>query len=106
MAMDRFEMTPQTAFEAGALSVGAEKVTAFLRKVYGWMFVGLGITAITAFAVASSPSRAVPGSPSVARRRQKKSSRVARRHPLPAPSLALAPAAAAACRTPAATGSS
>jgi len=56
MAMDRFEMTPQTAFEAGALSVGAEKVTAFLRKVYGWMFVGLGITAITAFAVASSPA--------------------------------------------------
>lgn len=56
MAMDRFEMTPQTAFEAGALAVGAEKVTAFLRKVYGWMFVGLGITATTAFAVASSPA--------------------------------------------------
>jgi FtsH-binding integral membrane protein len=54
--MDRFEMTPQTAFEAGALAVGAEKVTAFLRKVYGWMFVGLGITAITAFAVSSSPA--------------------------------------------------
>ncbi len=54
--MDRFEMTPRSAFEAGALTVGADRVTAFLRKVYGWMFVGLGITAATAFAVASSPT--------------------------------------------------
>jgi hypothetical protein len=49
-------MTPRSAFEAGALTVGADRVTAFLRKVYGWMFVGLGITAATAFAVASSPA--------------------------------------------------
>jgi uncharacterized protein len=54
--MDRFEMTPRTAFEAGALTVGADRVTAFLRKVYGWMFVGLSITSATAFAVASSPA--------------------------------------------------
>ncbi|HEY6066118.1 MAG TPA: Bax inhibitor-1/YccA family protein [Thermoanaerobaculia bacterium] len=54
--MDRFEMTPRSAFEAGALTVGADRVTAFLRKVYGWMFVGLSITAATAFAVASSPA--------------------------------------------------
>jgi hypothetical protein len=54
--MDRFEMTPRSAFEAGALTVSADRVTAFLRKVYGWMFVGLGITAATAFAVASSPA--------------------------------------------------
>lgn len=32
-----------------------ERVGAFLSKVYGWMFVGLLITAVIAFAVASSP---------------------------------------------------
>ena len=53
--MDRFEMTPVTAFETPA-AVGAEKVTAFLRKVYGWMFAGLGITAAVAFVVAGSPT--------------------------------------------------
>jgi FtsH-binding integral membrane protein len=31
------------------------RVSAFLRSVYGWMFVGLGITAVTAIGVASSP---------------------------------------------------
>ena len=33
----------------------AERVTAFLRAVYGWMFVGLGITAAIAAAIASVP---------------------------------------------------
>ncbi len=33
----------------------AERVSAFLWKVYGWMAIGLGLTAIVAFAVASSP---------------------------------------------------
>ena len=33
-----------------------ERVGAFLSKVYGWMFFGLLITAVTAFAVASSPA--------------------------------------------------
>jgi FtsH-binding integral membrane protein len=33
-----------------------ERVGAFLSKVYGWMFLGLLITAGTAFAVASSPA--------------------------------------------------
>jgi hypothetical protein len=63
--MDRFEMTPRSAFEAGAITIGADRITAFLRKVYGWMFVGLGITAATAFAVASSPVlvRAIFGNP-------------------------------------------
>jgi FtsH-binding integral membrane protein len=32
-----------------------ERVSAFLSRVYGWMFVGLLITAVVAFAVASSP---------------------------------------------------
>jgi hypothetical protein len=32
-----------------------ERVGAFLSKVYGWMFFGLLVTAVTAFAIASSP---------------------------------------------------
>ena len=51
----RFDMTPSPAFTTTTVA-GAEKVTAFLRRVYGWMFVGLGITASVAFAVASSPA--------------------------------------------------
>jgi FtsH-binding integral membrane protein len=34
----------------------AERVTAFLRKVYGWMGAGLGVTAFVAFTVAGSPA--------------------------------------------------
>jgi len=62
--MDRFEMTPGTAFET-PLAIGAEKVTAFLRKVYGWMFAGLGITAAVASVVAGSPTliKAILGNP-------------------------------------------
>lgn len=33
-----------------------ERVTSFLAKVYGWMFLGLLVTAGTAFVVASSPT--------------------------------------------------
>ena len=51
--MNEMEITPSSAFTATAAT--AERVTAFLRKVYGWMFVGLGITAAVAFAVANSP---------------------------------------------------
>jgi FtsH-binding integral membrane protein len=60
--MDQLQMTPQSAFAAGAVS--AERITTFLRKVYGWMFVGLGITAAVAIGVASSPTlvRAIFGS--------------------------------------------
>ena len=32
------------------------RVAEFLQKVYGWMFVGLGITAVVAYFVASSPA--------------------------------------------------
>lgn len=53
--MQRFEMTPQSAFQAVPIA-GAERVTAFLRKVYGWMFVGLGVTSAVAFGVAGSPA--------------------------------------------------
>jgi len=52
--MDRFgmdgSMTPASAFSTTTVA-GAERVTAFLRKVYGWMCVGLGITAFVSFAV-------------------------------------------------------
>jgi len=33
----------------------ADRVSAFLWKVYGWMAIGLGLTAVVAFAVAGSP---------------------------------------------------
>lgn len=36
-------------------SLSDERVSAFLSKVYGWMFFGLLVTAVTAFVVASSP---------------------------------------------------
>lgn len=40
----------------GLADVRDERVGAFLSKVYGWMFFGLLVTAVTAFAVASSPA--------------------------------------------------
>ena len=33
----------------------AERISAFLWKVYGWMAIGLGLTAVVAFAVVGSP---------------------------------------------------
>ena len=39
-----------------AIAAAAERVSAFLRAVYGWMFVGLGVTAVVAYAVAGSPA--------------------------------------------------
>jgi FtsH-binding integral membrane protein len=62
--MDQLQMTPQSAFTS-ATAAGAERVTAFLRKVYGWMFVGLGITATVALGVAGSPTlvRAIVSNP-------------------------------------------
>ena len=53
--MNEFEMTPQSAFSPAA-AASAERVTAFLRKVYGWMFVGLAVTAAVALGVAGSPT--------------------------------------------------
>ncbi len=40
---------------AGSSTRAAERVSAFLSRVYGWMFVGLAITAAVAYFVASSP---------------------------------------------------
>ncbi len=60
----RFEMTPPSAFTTTTVA-GAERVTAFLRKVYGWMFVGLGVTASVAVGVSGSPAiqRMIFGNP-------------------------------------------
>ncbi len=44
----------EPAFTAPHIS--DERVGAFLSKVYGWMFLGLLITALTAFGVATSPA--------------------------------------------------
>jgi FtsH-binding integral membrane protein len=52
--MDRFEISPDTPFSA-SLPV-EERVTTFLRAVYGWMCGGLAITALTASIIAASPT--------------------------------------------------
>jgi FtsH-binding integral membrane protein len=42
--------------QPSTLAAGADvRITSFLSKVYGWMFLGLLVTAGTAFVVASSP---------------------------------------------------
>ena len=53
--MERFDLRSASAFRTTA-EVPAERVTAFLQKVYGWMFAGLAITALVAFVVAGSPT--------------------------------------------------
>src|SRR5580704_1506037 len=52
--MSPFETTPDTPFSA-SLSVD-ERVTTFLRAVYGWMCGGLAITALTGSFIAASPA--------------------------------------------------
>src|SRR4026207_335535 len=52
--MDRLGLTPDTDFTRPYAA--EERITAFLRSVYGWMAVGLGITALVAFYVAASPA--------------------------------------------------
>ncbi|MBA2527407.1 MAG: Bax inhibitor-1/YccA family protein [Pyrinomonadaceae bacterium] len=47
----------QTSFTSPQVAdVRDERVGAFLSRVYGWMFAGLMVTAVTAFTVAASPS--------------------------------------------------
>jgi uncharacterized protein len=53
--MERFDMRSPSAFRMTA-EAPAERVTAFLQKVYGWMFIGLAVTAVVAFMVAGSPT--------------------------------------------------
>lgn len=51
--MARFEMTPERTFTT-PYAVD-ERVTLFLRAVYGWMTAGLFITAVVAYVIAQSP---------------------------------------------------
>ena len=57
MSWNQHSMNRNTDREAAFLPVDVrdERVGAFLSKVYGWMFVGLLITAVTAYGIASSP---------------------------------------------------
>ena len=56
--MARFETTPDRPFSVSWPV--EERVTTFLRAVYGWMCGGLAITAVTASVIASSPAFVVP----------------------------------------------
>jgi uncharacterized protein len=53
--MADYELTPDSTAPISS-TAAAEQVTAFLRKVYGWMCVGLGITAVVAYMVIGSPA--------------------------------------------------
>jgi uncharacterized protein len=55
--MARFEMTPERTFTTPYAA--DERVTIFLRAVYGWMAAGLFITAIVAYAISQSPELAI-----------------------------------------------
>lgn len=55
--MNRYEMTPESTFSTPYAA--DERVTTFLRSVYGWMAVGLSVTAAVAWLVAGSPEIAV-----------------------------------------------
>lgn len=52
--MADYQFSPDATSRFGS-TAAAEQVTAFLRQVYGWMFVGLGITAAVAYFVIASP---------------------------------------------------
>ena len=52
--MERFEGLPATPFSSS--TAAAERATAFLRAVYGWMCAGLAITAFVASSIAGSPA--------------------------------------------------
>src|SRR5580700_4117276 len=55
--MAPYEMSSDRAFTSPVDA--AERVGTFLRAVYGWMFAGLAITAVTASFIAASPSLVV-----------------------------------------------
>lgn len=50
------DMTPDALAAASTQAGASERVAVFLRAVYGWMFVGLAVTAAVAWYVASSPA--------------------------------------------------
>jgi len=53
--MENFRM-PSNITAPMSPTTAAERVTAFLRAVYGWMCLGLAITAVVAYEVAGSPA--------------------------------------------------
>ena len=61
--MAQYDITPGTTFSTPYAA--DERVTVFLRSVYGWMCAGLGITALVAYFVSQSPSLvvAIAGNP-------------------------------------------
>jgi uncharacterized protein len=61
--MAQYDITPDRTFSTPYSA--DERVTAFLRSVYGWMCAGLGITALVAFYVSQSPAlvRTIAGNP-------------------------------------------
>ncbi len=52
--MEPFERNPAAALPGSVAT--AERVTAFLRAVYGWMCAGLAVTGVVAYLIASSPA--------------------------------------------------
>src|SRR5262249_14139779 len=52
--MNPFDRSSATPFPGSVAT--AERVTAFLRAVYGWMCAGLVVTGVVAYLVASSPA--------------------------------------------------
>ena len=54
--MPQYPMTPETVFTTPYSA--EERISTFLRSVYGWMCAGLAITALVAFFVASTPGLA------------------------------------------------
>jgi FtsH-binding integral membrane protein len=54
LTVAQYPMTPETSFSTPFSA--EERISAFLRSVYGWMCLGLAITAVVAFYVAASPA--------------------------------------------------
>ena len=52
--MEPIQRSPVTAFPGSVAT--AERVTAFLRTVYGWMCAGLAVTAVVAYVIGSTPA--------------------------------------------------
>ena len=47
------DMNPEAMASAPAIAGASGRVATFLRAVYGWMFVGIAVTAVVAGFVAS-----------------------------------------------------
>lgn len=50
------DLTPEAAATPALAAAAGARVAMFLRAVYGWMFLGLAVTAAVAWYVASSPA--------------------------------------------------